>query len=98
VADCKHERVIIMSAKADDRQGYAVPHLAIDKQGYAPFIDGLCGGDYVELTVCLDCGTVVNFKPMDDGAVYEAFEIEPDEEPSEDEVTRSDYLLDELGR
>jgi hypothetical protein len=77
---CKHERVIIMSAKADDRQGYSVPHLAIDKQGYAPFIDGLCHGDYIGLTVCLDCGTVVGFKPQTDAEMFEAFGLEDDTE------------------
>lgn len=91
VADCKHERVIYINAKADDRQNYSVPHMGIDREGYAPHIDGLCHGDYIVMTVCLDCCTVTGMQPVSDEELYEAFDMEP---PGGED----DELLDELGR
>jgi hypothetical protein len=86
MADCKHERVMHVNAKADDRQQYRVPHLDIDKDGYAPQIGELCHGDYIELTICLDCGTVIGLDvPISDEMIFEAFDLHPDDPGSEDE-------------
>lgn len=92
-AKCQHTRVLQVSAKASDCQVHAVPHLNIEREGYAPRIDGLCNGDYINFTVCLDCGVVTSM-PLElvavDSDLYDAFDIEP---PGED-----DDLLDKLGR
>jgi hypothetical protein len=94
MTDCKHARVLHVNAKADDRQEYRVPHLGIDREGYAPRIGELCHGDYIEFTVCLDCGTVVGLDvPMSDEMIFEAFDLHPDDPGGED-----DDLLDALGR
>jgi hypothetical protein len=71
---CNHTRVLTLNAKADDRQNFSVPHLDLEHDGYAPHITGLCGGDYIELTVCFDCGHVVGFEPMDDEEIAAVFE------------------------
>lgn len=91
---CKHERVINISAKADDRQTHSVPHLSIDRTGYAPCIDGVCHGDYLELTICLDCGSLVGFESISDTEIYEAFDIDAEL----DETRRPVELLDRMGR
>jgi hypothetical protein len=90
---CVHARTMQVSAKADDRQCYRVPHLGIDTDSYAPQIDGLCHGDYVDFTVCLDCGTVISMvSPVTDEDLYEAFNMDLPEGGEDDE------LLDAMGR
>lgn len=72
---CEHKRTITVDAKADDRQAYYVQHLKLNRDGYAPRIQGLCGGDYIEFKVCLDCGVVTTLKlPVTDEDIEEAFE------------------------
>jgi len=71
---CEHKRVLDISAKASDCQCFSVPHLAIEHDGYAPDIDELCFGDYIEFSICLDCGTVVGFRPMSDEEITQVFE------------------------
>lgn len=83
--NCKHERTLILNSKASDMHFCEVPHLTIEKDGYAPNIPGLCNGDYVDLTVCLDCGTVIGFEPMSDEEVLIAFEIEAEDDGDGDE-------------
>jgi hypothetical protein len=62
-------------AKADDRQCYRIPHLGLERDDdYAPHIDNLCGGDDVRFTICLDCGTVIGFKPISDEEIKELFD------------------------
>lgn len=63
---CTHKRRLVVNAKASDMQNYSVPHLDLEHDGYAPNISGLCQGDYINFSVCLDCGQVVGFQPMSD--------------------------------
>lgn len=70
---CKHKRLLEVGAKASDLQNYAVPHLGLDHDGYAPHITHLCGGDYIEFSICLDCGVVVGFKPISDEEIIAIF-------------------------
>ena len=72
--NCNHERTLHVGAKASDMQNFSVPHLDLEHDGYAPQIPGLCGGDYIELTVCLDCGHLVGFEPMSDEEISGTFE------------------------
>ena len=72
---CDHKRILKLDAKADDRQFHTVAHLGIERDGYAPRIEGLCGGDYVRFKVCLDCGVITTMKlPVTDEDIEEAFE------------------------
>lgn len=103
MANCEHSRTLQVSAKASDCQVHAVPHLDIEREGYAPRIDGLCSGDYINFTVCLDCGVVTSM-PLDlvadDSDLYEAFDIEPLfwNGGDDNEHLRDDDFLDKMGR
>lgn len=73
---CEHKRILNISSKADDRQFFRIPHLNREIQGYAPYIKELCGGDYVHLTVCLDCCIVLQMKPISDEELLEILDYE----------------------
>lgn len=70
---CEHKRILEVGAKASDLQNFAVPHLELEHNGYAPHITHLCSGDYIEFSICLDCGVVVGFKPISDEDITEIF-------------------------
>ena len=61
---CTHERTLRLSAKCSDLC-FAVFPDGTEKDGYAPDIEGLGGGDYVEVTVCIDCKQVVGLTDAD---------------------------------
>jgi hypothetical protein len=74
---CQHVRTMRVNAKADDRQYHVVSHLEVERDGYAPYLDGICHGDYVELTLCLDCGNVISREfPVSDEELREAFGLD----------------------
>ena len=59
-------RVLRISAKCSDLCFTMVPHLNIDHDGYAPHIEGIGGGDYIDLEIDLDTGKVIGLKPITD--------------------------------
>lgn len=72
---CTHERIAHIGGKTSDMQTVSVPHLGLEHEGGGVFIGAICGGDYIELKLCLDCGHALNFgKPMTDEEITEAFE------------------------
>jgi len=51
---CGSERVLYLNAKCSDLCNTVfVGH---SRSGYPPTIPDICGNDYVELKVCLECG------------------------------------------
>lgn len=80
--ECTHERFIALSGKCSGMTQLRVPHLKIDREGdYIPStISGIGGGDYLNVNLCLDCGTAIGFKPMTDAEVREAVLGEDDED------------------
>jgi hypothetical protein len=64
MADCTHERTLRLSAKCSDMCHVYWPNDQ-DTDGYAPSIDGLGGGDYVEFSVCIDCKVVLGLADAD---------------------------------
>lgn len=73
---CNHERTMTVNARADDRQWYLVPHLDIDRDGYAPLLNHNWSGDYIRFTICLDCGVVTSLPfPLSDSDLRFAFGI-----------------------
>ena len=68
---CESPRIARISAKHSDAFQIQVPHLDIDIGGYAPRIAGVCGGDYMRLSFCLDCGKIQGFKPISDQELCE---------------------------
>jgi len=74
---CKSERVLSMSAKCSDLcHCYFMGH---EKDGYAPDLDPLSGGDYIEFDVCLECGQVQGEFPITDDQLVAA-RVLPSEE------------------
>jgi hypothetical protein len=51
-----------------------------DRNDYAPRVEGLEGGDYISLKVCLECGQVQGEWPQPDP---EEFETDEDNESEE---------------
>ena len=63
-----------LNAKCSDATFVEVPHLGLEKEGYMPRVAGLGGGDYINLTVCLDCGQLQGFDKVDDEDLRDALE------------------------
>lgn len=59
---CKSIRVLDMSAKCSDRFNCDLGTATHD--GYVPLDMGIGGGDYIELSMCLDCGQVQGKFPL----------------------------------
>lgn len=65
---CTHQRIASIFFKHDDRFAMTVPHLDVDVNGYAPS-HGIFYQDCTSMEVCLDCGQITSWTPMDDQAV-----------------------------
>lgn len=72
---CEHNRTMYVNAKSRDLNYIEIPHLNIVKDGYAPKINGVCHGDYIEFRLCLDCGTLLGYNPLSDGQLKQAFKV-----------------------
>ena len=59
---CNSIRVLEIDSKASDCHGWV--YMGRDGDGYAPHVPNVCGGDYVHLLVCLDCGKVQGKFPV----------------------------------
>lgn len=73
---CKCERLMSIGGKCNDLASFQVDHLDIDHNGYMPYVGNGIGGDYINLTICMDCGKVQNWKPITDEAVLANEEFE----------------------
>lgn len=63
---CGSVRLMEISCKHNDLASLNVAHLDIKEYyGNFPYV-GSFGGDYTDLTVCLDCGQIQNWKPISD--------------------------------
>ncbi|MDB4278240.1 hypothetical protein N9917_01420 [Deltaproteobacteria bacterium] len=65
MADCTHERTLRVSGKCSDMCSVHWPD-GSSSDGYAPRIQGLGGGDDVEVTVCIDCHKALGLPSADD--------------------------------
>lgn len=72
---CDSNRLMSVDAKSGDLNFVEVPHLDYEHDGYLPRIGGVCGGDYVDITFCLDCGQIQNFRSLDDDQLKETLNI-----------------------
>ena len=82
---CTHDRTIKINAHSSDLNFVSIPHLNLEKEGYLPYIEGVCGGDDVDMEICLDCGTVVGFHKMTDAEVKSAMKGDDFDEDEEDD-------------
>lgn len=75
---CKSDRTMLLSAKASDMFSWS--YAGRDGNGYAPGIENVCRGDYLEMSFCLDCGKIQGKFPvvsedLEFDAKAEAFKI-----------------------
>lgn len=59
--DCDHSTKLRINAKCADMCNTTFPN-GVTQQGYAPAIPGIGGGDYVDLSICMNCHRVVGFQ------------------------------------
>lgn len=83
MSDCVHERTFSIGGKASDRHNWFWPD-GSEGDGYAPNIPGLCGGDYVDLEVCIDCKIVIGFPSAD-----EILELQEEDKANREEQRRA---------
>ena len=61
---CTHVRKLTLAASSNDRNNVNVFDGSEETHkvdcDYLPHIDGLCGGDDLAITICLDCGMVIS--------------------------------------
>ena len=64
MCDCGSERLLNVQGKTSD--GCFVSYRNIEHDGYVPRLDCIGGGDYIEFTLCMDCGRVQGQFPVPD--------------------------------
>jgi hypothetical protein len=64
--NCKSNRSLSVSAKCDDRASLQCQQA--EMRDYLPDDCGIGGGDYIEFTLCLECGMVQGTWPLPDPA------------------------------
>lgn len=77
MCECGSNRELKINAKCNDM--CAITHVpaiengeANPKFGYVPRNLGIGGGDYIRLSICLDCQRVINFPELDDEEIDDA--------------------------
>ena len=76
--NCKSNRSLSVSAKCDDRVSLQCNQAEMDND-YLPDDCGIGGGDYIEFTLCLECGRVQGTWPLPDPAFSKSNEKAEDE-------------------
>jgi hypothetical protein len=61
--DCSCEHIASISAKHDDRAGFRILGTDVEKYNGIPHVGSL-GGDYTNLSICIQCGLVQNWEPF----------------------------------
>lgn len=69
---CGSNRIANVQGKCSDMSSAQIPHLNIDHDGCVMRL-GVGSGDYMNVTFCLDCGQLQNFKPMTDEEIMEVY-------------------------
>ena len=54
--NCGSKRLFTFGGKCSDMGWFTFGDK--EKEGYAPDVNSLCNGDYIEGTVCMECGTL----------------------------------------
>jgi hypothetical protein len=65
---CGSDRFININGKCSDLASMSIPSIDFEHDGYLPHL-GIApgiGGDYLELSICLDCGTVQEWEVKSD--------------------------------
>ena len=61
---CKSERVARVEGKCSDQGFVRIPIEDYLHEGYMPELPGVCHGDYIAFSVCLDCGQIQGKFPV----------------------------------
>jgi len=61
---CSSDRVVRIQSKSSDLN--SVEFKDNEQQGYLPSIENICGGDYSDVEICLECGQTQGTFPKDD--------------------------------
>lgn len=108
---CDSDFLIELHGHSKDLSYTAVPSMNYEHDGYFPYIQGLCGGDDISVTICVTCGQTQGTWPRetdvreaiqeqlgeygDDDDDEDAWEAEHDRELRESRDQR-DHILDRL--
>ena len=89
--NCNSERISYLLAHSKDLSVFEYAPLDIATDGYFPEIPGICGGDDLQIEVCLECGTIQSDTfPITDETIKEACASEFDDD-NEDENCGYEY-------
>ena len=78
--ECGSDKILYLGGKCSD---LAYAQLGeVEKDGYVPYIAGIGGGDYIEMSICVECHRVQGFD-MTEKQIVAA--IKGDEDFDEDE-------------
>lgn len=92
--ECEHDRTFTIRGKAGDRITWSYNDRIHSNPDYAPEIEGLCGGDYIEAKVCLQCHVLIGFSSDDvDDLIAELDDEEEEEDEDLDEEDEEDEDL-----
>ena len=74
---CGSDRILQICGKVSDRGDYEFKGNVVD--GYAPYVENVCDGDYIDPDICLNCGKVQGIFPIvNDPVMGEEEEVEED--------------------
>ena len=79
-------RKLVINAKCSDLcnvEYYKDEKHIIESDGYVPDFKGICGGDYINISIDLDTGKIIGFDPISHEDVM--YELADDWEEKEDE-------------
>lgn len=62
---CESKRVMSLYGKCSDRSNSSMQEFDHEHDGYTPHINNVCGGDDIDITVCLDCGQLQGEWPLE---------------------------------
>jgi len=88
-SNCESSRIAEVQSKASDLSTFSYNDLEVD--GYLPYSVGVGGGDYCEITYCLDCGMIQGDFPISDEALCDAFDV--DEMPADNGSMSTDEKM-----
>lgn len=77
---CGSSRKMSIYGHSRDCNAWAVPHLNVENEGYAPKIPGICYEDDIDITFCLDCGMLYDFSPIPDTKLKEILKINDEDD------------------
>lgn len=66
---CKSDRIFSLNSKSSDMNNFT--YMGAEGDGYCPDVEHICGGDYIFVTVCLECGKIQGDFPVHSEALEE---------------------------